>query len=1130
MKNHASILSAFVFTSILALNAHQALAYDVSGNLNLTNSNASEEIVNSFSNNAEDNGITLGGGGTPTLSFAEYNQSINIENNTATRTAEQENTLLDKGNGIYVNGSANIETGEKVLSVQNNEGAGVYVTNAAEAGQTNRLNFNASDSSHYFRENIAGIVVGDSESSANKGNAEMYVSFDEDGTIFATHNNSNGIHIAKNAYMNIENANLEVFWNGYEEAEDRDSPDTKIGDANGILVEGSLDIKGQSIPSPGGDGTMLNLSHNSSSGMEIRNADQSGQTNRVTITDMDIDLSFNEKYGILVGSNASNEQGSARLDITSTTGKNWFSNHGAHSAYYPLNTEGDELIFAQNGAEVNITNMNFSGWSYNTAAIGVDEASLTMKGNNSILASKGQILSNNKGTVVIDGMNIGGFDMGGDRVSVVEVGDGKGIETLGGSTTIRGNGNTLAMKSDYNGGMAIYVSSKDGQRGNFELKDMKSHLQGIKVVDSDMSVVTTNRDYFLHVVAPADNFALNIEAVESDAKIKIDNTVVSNYGALAALKGTAGDSSNRHTADLSITDSELNFFGNTVDETVFKTQDANINLTNAHMVVGQNFWNGENYWSLIETPQLSANPNLTLIDNTSTSTFNAANSKLIGSVNDNGNLTATLKNSTWHMINEANPVSTIDTLKITDSSIYFRPLVENADHNHHTLTIKNAFISDNTDIFMNVNLDEKNIGDKIIFANGAKMDGTANLHITNTAPLGSNGAFIRGDGIKVVDAQGSAITGANAFDLDGKKIDTGAYVQELFYQNMGTNDESWYLRTVTEEDGGGNKSTNGSFSNGKTALKTDLANSVTGMPVVALSVIKTINSELRNRLGELRSNNPHSKDGLWARGYYKSLEVDENIKNEMDIYGFEAGYDHLIVRNARNRTYMGIMAGYAQLDNLKITQVNDHNGKGDGFVPSVGAYLTWVNKNGWYTDAVVRGFLTQMDITNYSAQGQAITHDADRMAVAGSFELGRRSSVYQKGRSGFILEPKAQIAYTFMPSKDEKTNLGQKINYDATNSLVTRGAIMAAYRHLMRNGMVFEPYVQVGVAYEWLGKTDVEFDDVKFTSDVGGATFEGAIGLNARLSRGWHLYGDVNLEQGSVYKSWGGHLGLRYNF
>ncbi len=1091
-----------------------------------------------------------GGGGTPTLSFAEYGKSINIENNTATRTAEQENTLLDKGNGIYVNGSANIEgtaydTSYQYVQIQNNEGAGVYVTNAAEAGQTNRLNFKNANLLSY--ENIAGIIVGDSESSTNKGNAEMYVSFDGSepySYIRAHFSNSNGIHIAKNAYMNIENANLEVLRNGYERAEDRDSPDTKIGDANGILVEGSLDIKGKSIPSPGGDGTMLNLSHNSSSGMEIRNADQSGQTNRVTITDMDIDLSFNEKYGILVGSNASNEQGSARLDITSTTGKNWFSNHGEHSANYPLNTKGDEFIFAQNGAEVNITNMNFSGWSYNTAAIGVDEASLTIKGNDNILAARGQVLSNNKGTVVIDGMDIGGFS-GGNYITPVNYMEGRVIETLGGSTTISGKGNMLALGGNVESAedsVAVYVSSKDGQRGNFMLKDMNSILRRTTVIDSDMSIVSANGDNYLYVEGGTS--ALNVEAVESDATFKINNMIVSLGSASADLKGTAGDGSNRHTADLSVTDSKLNIFQPDygTDRTVFKTQDANVNLTNTQMALYQDYWAIDADCSLYgvsrrpnETVELSeallsANPNLTLIDNTSTSTFNAANSKLIGSVNDNGNLTATLKNSTWHMINEANPVSTIDTLKITDSSIDFRPLVENADHNHHTLTIKNAFISDNTDIFMNVNLDEKNIGDKIIFADGAKMDGTANLHITNTAPLGSNGAFIRGDGIKVVDAQGSAITGANAFDLDGKKIDTGAYVQELFYQNMGTNDESWYLRTVTEEDGGGNKSTNGSFSNGKTALKTDLANSVTGMPVVALSIIKTINSELRNRLGELRSNNPRSKDGLWARGYYKSLEVDENIKNEMDIYGFEAGYDHLIAKDAHNRTYMGIMAGYAQLDNLKITQVNDHNGKGDGFVPSVGAYLTWVNKNGWYTDAVVRGFLTQMDITNYSAQGQAITHDADRMAVAGSFELGRRSSVYQKGRSGFILEPKAQIAYTFMPSKDEKTNLGQKINYDATNSLVTRGAIMAAYRHLMRNGMVFEPYVQVGVAYEWLGKTDVEFDDVKFTSDVGGATFEGAIGLNARLSRGWHLYGDVNLEQGAVYKSWGGHLGLRYNF
>ena len=75
MKNHAPILSAFVFTSILALNVNQALAYDVSSDLNLIDSSASQEIVNSFSNNAEDNGITLGGGGGgPPILFGQKNQ------------------------------------------------------------------------------------------------------------------------------------------------------------------------------------------------------------------------------------------------------------------------------------------------------------------------------------------------------------------------------------------------------------------------------------------------------------------------------------------------------------------------------------------------------------------------------------------------------------------------------------------------------------------------------------------------------------------------------------------------------------------------------------------------------------------------------------------------------------------------------------------------------------------------------------------------------------------------------------------------------------------------------------------------------------------------------------------------
>lgn len=548
--------------------------YTVTGDVTLTSETPG------LSNNANDNGITLmGKGNTPTLTI---NSGFDINNNTATRTAGQENTLLDKGNGIYVDGSLNLVGDANYINVQNNEGAGLYIKNGATDGQTNRVQ--VKNVSLRSDENIAGIVVGNAENSTNKGNAELYVTFDSNTKsdlpiLRSSSNISHGIHIAKNAYMNVENARFEVFGNGKRRDDSSAWPEnySKIGDANGILVEGSLDITGQNLTSPGDRGTLLLLENNSLSGMEIRNAAEVGQTNQVTITDMDIDLSANDKYGILVGSNPSNEQGTASLDITSTTGNNWFSQNGDHWSNMNMFTAGDELIFAQNGATVNITNMNFSGWSEQTASLGVDQASLTMKGNDNIFATRGKIFSNNKGTLVVDGMNIGGFYQSGndDSVSVVYTHGYNGIETLGGSTTISGNGQTLAVRdssssSGFPDTAAIYVASKDGQRGNFVLKDMKSQLQGIRVVDSDMSIVSTNRDNFLYVTANTSG-SLSVEAIDGPAAIKIDNTIVHNEDNhyFANLKGTDGESSNRHTADLSITGSKLNFHNNIVEKSIF---------------------------------------------------------------------------------------------------------------------------------------------------------------------------------------------------------------------------------------------------------------------------------------------------------------------------------------------------------------------------------------------------------------------------------------------------------------------------------------------------------------------------------------------------------------------------------
>lgn len=66
MKNCTSFLSAFMLTSVLATGA---MAYNMTGDVMLDRTSygidyeTEEEIIDSFSNNTNDNGITLTGGG-----------------------------------------------------------------------------------------------------------------------------------------------------------------------------------------------------------------------------------------------------------------------------------------------------------------------------------------------------------------------------------------------------------------------------------------------------------------------------------------------------------------------------------------------------------------------------------------------------------------------------------------------------------------------------------------------------------------------------------------------------------------------------------------------------------------------------------------------------------------------------------------------------------------------------------------------------------------------------------------------------------------------------------------------------------------------------------------------------------
>lgn len=1083
--------------TISILNSAQRGAH-FNGDTTLTFKDLNLTVANTLSKNngiCAHGAITLTGNGDNLLKITGSSDAhgLHVYSNEGYNTAHTTITDMNieisgNANGIGLGGQnlsvtagrldISSSTGNNTMVLENNSLTGFVMGATKDVNQTggaiaNITNMNVSINNNGQRGiDLAGVT--------NAPQSVMTITGNGNNLLQTNNNAYEGINIQnKNNALLIKNMNIEVNNNGHASS-------SQANLASGISVWGKISIEGNG-------NNYIQMNDNERAGFAIANDTTAGQTPQADITNMNITANSNGAQGIDISAD------DGTLGVVFNASSN-------HNNTLTANSNGLQGLRVSKGSTATIAGMNVSANQNTDAGIDVENATLNLTGTGSNTL---QLTQNGKEGLVVDG---GTATISNMNILVNSNGTASSSGTLysgistNGVLTMTGNGNNT-LQSTYNKGAGIYVGSSATPNGSSTLTitDMNISLQGneqegIVVQDSKASISSTNKNNSLTLNNGSYNLLVKNEGAlnAKDASLTIDGMRISS-GANNKF-AYVGSESIAYQTSLSINDSSLNLGNN---NQVFELSTGHVELNNVN--------------------QTGSAPTY-LVSNTGISSFNAhKNSSVSGKITDNGQLTTTIAdNSNWKMHDTSNTYN----LTLNNSSIDMR----STSGGYNKLTVGNAYLANNATLYMNTNLDETQLTDQLVLLNGSHVVGKTNLSINNTAPASSYGTFIKGDGIKVVDAQGSTFTGPDSFDLVGKKIDTGLYIQELYYQNLGTDDESWYIRTATDDNGGGNQGSDGSYSNGDKPKATDLTKTVASMPAVALSVVKTINSELRNRLGELRSNNPNAKEGLWVRGYAKSLEVDEKIKNEMDIYGFEAGFDHLISKSNQARTYLGIMAGYAQVDKLKVDQANGYKGKGDGTVPSIGAYLTWINKNGWYTDTVVRGFLTKLDITNYSAQGLPITYDSKRMAVTGSFEFGRRTALYQKGRNGFIIEPKAQVVYTYMPSKDHKTSLGQKIKYDTTQSLVTRAALMAAYRRTFANGMALEPYVQVGVAYEWLGKTDVNFIGSDFTSDVSGATFEGVLGLNARLTRGWHLYGDLTVEKGSVYDSFGGHLGVRYNF
>lgn len=455
-------------------------------------------------------------------------------------------------------------------------------------------------------------------------------------------------------------------------------------------------------------------------------------------------------------------------------------------------------------------------------------------------------------------------------------------------------------------------------------------------------------------------------------------------------------------------------------------------------------------------------------------------------------------NSTWDMKKS----SVMEKLTNNNSTVNLR---SDTSGQYNTLTLTNYTGMGGT-IKMNTELgDDSSLTDKIVVINGTANGST----ILDVMVTGSNGDP-ETNGIKIVDAQGTSTITSDAFSLKGGQVDNSAYIYKLFQGDADDLGQSYYLRSTGEYS--------------------DTAKALANEPTAIVSIAKTGMNSLQKRLGEVRENSAENHQGVWVRAYGNDLKVRDKITTTLELMGTEAGYDHRWDFDGY-KVYAGAMVGYIDVNNIENPQTNGaKDGTGDGDATSFGIYGTVVTDNGWFVDGVVRNFFEDLDLTSYAAGGEAVKYNLDRMLTAYSVEVGKQYKICVDCDTMFIIEPKVELMYAHADAKSFTSNYGNSIRYGNTDAFSTKASLMAGYKKKLDNGMVAEPFLQVGINNEWAGRTNVIFDGANYKSDMGGLSYEFGGGLNMQVNKSTSLYSDIMYETGDNVQSLSGNVGLRYTW
>ena len=390
-------------------------------------------------------------------------------------------------------------------------------------------------------------------------------------------------------------------------------------------------------------------------------------------------------------------------------------------------------------------------------------------------------------------------------------------------------------------------------------------------------------------------------------------------------------------------------------------------------------------------------------------------------------------------------------------------------------------------------------GDLIVVAQPGGASGTHFLDINNQAGASVPASY---EHLVVKTAGG----GSEKFSLS-HQVELGGYVYDVYKEP----DNNWYLGR-TEERGGYSSSVSASY------------NAFAGNYLIGYAELQM----LIQRLGDLREDD--TKHDVWAKAYGGKFESASGsfLKNfDMTYAGFQTGIDWKRDRkDQKGSYYIGGMLGYAKGN-------QDYGQSGDGSVESktIGAYGTYMGKNGFYVDLVAKyGWLTN-EYKVLDTAGELVVGDKmDTNAIMASIELGRRYHFKSQDQQGWFVEPQVQLSYGHQNGGSFNASNGLVVDVDGFNSLLGRVGTLVGYE-VKKGKCPINVYGKLFYVHEFDGDVGFTMNGIGANESFGDSWLVYGIGITAQFSKKHNLYLDIERATGGQFdQPWAINGGYRFSW